>query len=315
MKSKRWSIRANDLSLHFDWAKGCLCQSLPESAGKGQSNIFHLDQGLTYIETKYSPEKDLAILSTMDDQEAHFVVTLAISGCSRFVHKSNEDIIFDQGYTTITAFSSSVGVRQYKENQLLTQLRFSLSQKWFDRYFGEQTSSELLSKSGIQMLYYKPISPEGMMAAKLLLNRNVPREMRHVFMHGQAMSILATELNHICEEDLRREKRFNKQDMEIAYEAHEILSREFRIPPSVDELAKRSGTNQFKLKQLFHCFFDNTPYGVLLEIRMNNAYKLLQSTHCHVSVAAYHVGYNHASNFSAAFTRFFGVSPKHIARK
>ena len=75
------------------------------------------------------------------------------------------------------------------------------------------------------------------------------------------------------------------------------------------------GTNQFKLKQLFHHFFTNTPYGLLLEIRMNNAYQLLETTECQVSVAADLVGYSHASNFSAAFMKHFGVSPKAVSKK
>ncbi|MFA5018281.1 MAG: helix-turn-helix transcriptional regulator, partial [Methylobacter sp.] len=86
-------------------------------------------------------------------------------------------------------------------------------------------------------------------------------------------------------------------------------------PPSVEELSKRAGTNQFKLKKLFHHFFNNTPYGLLLEIRMNNAYQLLESGQCQVGVAADRVGYSHASNFSTAFIKHFGISPKAISKK
>jgi len=100
--------------------------------------------------------------------------------------------------------------------------------------------------------------------------------------------------------------------MTIAKLAREILYHEFKNPPSVEKLSKRVGTNQFKLKKLFHHFFNTTPYGLILEIRMNYAYQLLKSTHCKVSVAADLVGYNHASNFSAAFTKYFGISPKSI---
>ncbi|MCK9397418.1 MAG: AraC family transcriptional regulator [Methylobacter sp.] len=96
--------------------------------------------------------------------------------------------------------------------------------------------------------------------------------------------------------------------------ARDILFNEFRHPPSVADLAKRVGTNQLKLKQLFHHFLNNTPYGLLLEIRMNHTYQLLKTGQCHVSVAADLVGYQHASNFSAAFARYFGVSPKQIAK-
>ena len=134
-------------------------------------------------------------------------------------------------------------------------------------------------------------------------------------MHGQAMSLLAAELGHLCEEKSDNSGRFNQKDQEIAKLARDILFHEFKNPPSVHELSKRVGTNQFKLKKLFHHFFNNTPYGLLLEIRMNNAYQLLESTHCQVNIAADLVGYNHASNFTAAFIKHFGISPKAVSKK
>jgi len=126
---------------------------------------------------------------------------------------------------------------------------------------------------------------------------------------------LAAELNHLGEEKSELSGRFNQKDRAIAELARDILVYEFKNPPSVKELSKRVGTNQLNIKNLFHHFFNNTPYGLLSEIRMSNAYQLLESTHCHVSVAADFVGYSHASNFSAAFIKHFGISPKTIAKK
>jgi len=129
------------------------------------------------------------------------------------------------------------------------------------------------------------------------------------------MCLLAAELSHLLEEKSDNFGRFNQKDREIATLARDILFLEFTNPPSIEELSKRVGTNQFKLKQLFHHFFNNTPYGIVLETRMNNAYQLLESTRCHVSVAADFVGYSHASNFSAAFVKHFGIAPKAVSKK
>jgi AraC-like DNA-binding protein len=190
-----------------------------------------------------------------------------------------------------------------------------LSKKWLDRYFGENKFTQFFNKSGIQQLSYQPISHQGIIAAQQLLTSNVSSEVRPLFMHGQAMSLLAAELSPLCEDKSENSARFNQKDREIANLARDILYLEFKKPPSVEELSKRAGTNQFKLKKLFHHFFNNTPYGLLLEIRMNNAYQLLESTRCHVSVAADFVGYSHASNFSVAFIKHFGISPKAISKK
>ena len=313
--TNRWRIRADDLPSQFQPQKHCLHQSLPEHAGVGYSNSFQLDEGLSYIETLYTPSRDLAVLSRIESPEPRMVVTLGVKGRSRFSGKQGDEVVFNEGYTSITAFTSSIGERQYEANELITQLRFSMSKKWLDRYFGENKFAQFFNKSGIQQLSYKPMSHQGFIAAQQLLTGNVSGEARRLFMHGQAMSLLAAELSPLCEEKSAGSERFNQKDREIANLARDILFHEFKSPPSVEALSKRVGTNQFKLKQLFHHFFNNTPYGMLLEIRMDTAYQLLESTRCPVSIAANFVGYSHANNFSSAFTKYFGISPKTISKK
>jgi AraC family transcriptional activator of pyochelin receptor len=310
---KRWRIKSEELPLHRQ-QQNCLSQSLPEDLGKGQSDSFLLDQDLSYIETHYTPSKNLAVLTRMDHCEPRMVVTLGLKGQSRFSGQRDE-VVFKEGYTAITTFNSSLGERQYEANKPVTQLRFSISQRWLDNYFGENRFAPFFTKNSMRVVASRPISTHGIIAAHQLLTCNVVDEARAVFMKGQAMSILAAELAHLCGNPCEDTSRFNQRDRVIANTARDILFHEFKTPPSVEALARRAGTNQFKLKQLFHYFFNNTPYGLLLEIRMTHAYRLLESTHCPVSVAADHVGYNHASNFSAAFTKYFGIPPKAVARK
>ncbi|MCU9949128.1 helix-turn-helix domain-containing protein [Pseudomonas sp. PDM13] len=47
---------------------------------------------------------------------------------------------------------------------------------------------------------------------------------------------------------------------------------------------------------------------------MHKAHLLLESG-CQVAQAAWQVGYRHPNNFSAAFTAFFGKSPKTVFGK
>lgn len=311
--SRRWRISSDDLHLHRQ--KDYLYQSLPESLGIGRSAILQLDQDLSYIDTRYTPSKDLAVLSRIDDQEPRLIVTLSLKGQSRFTENSGKELVFSEGYTSITTIRSSTGERQYQAHKPTMQLRFALNKNWLDRYFGANTTTRLFNKNGIQLLSNQPISPQAMHSAQQLLNCNASKETSRVFMHGQTMSLLAVELTPLFEERCRNSAGVTVNDAAIAKSARDILFHEFKNPPSVEELSKRVGINQFKLKRLFHHFFNNTPYGLLLEIRMNNAYQLLESKRCQVSVAADLVGYSHASNFSAAFMKHFGISPKVVSKK
>ena len=119
-KASRWRIRNDQLQLQQH--QNCLHQPLTKDLGEGYSNICQLDDDLSYIETEYTPSRDLALLSKIDKQESRLVVTLGLKGQSRFACKQGQDILFNQGYTSISTFNSSVGERQFEANKHILQL-------------------------------------------------------------------------------------------------------------------------------------------------------------------------------------------------
>lgn len=315
MISNRWCISADELPSQRDPERQCLQQSLPEEAGAGGSSVFQLDEGLSYIHTRYEPAKDLAILSHIESPEPRMVLTLGLQGQSCFACKQGDELIFNEGFASISVFNSSVGVRQYEAHKPITQVRLAMSKPWLEKYFGEQKFTALFNKKNVQQVCHQPISHPGIVAARQLLAHSAPSDVSRLFIHAQVMSILAAELGRLGDSPATASTdKFTLKDRDMAMQAKEILAAEFKNPPSVDMLAKRVGTNQCKLKKLFHHFFNDTPYGVLLEIRMNNAYVLLETTHCQVAAAADFVGYGHASNFSLAFMKHFGIAPKIVAK-
>lgn len=309
----RWRIKNDDLP--SQQLADCHRQSLPDELGRGHSAMFQLDTDLNFIETHFQPNRDLAVLTRMDRPEPRLVVTLGIKGQSRFVDHQGHEIIFNEGYTSITAFHSSVGERQYQAQNAMAQVRFSLGKTWLDRYFGEKASARFFNKKSMRLLSHRPISNTALIATRQLLACDVDSSVKRLFMHGQAITILAAELSYLWQDNPESASTCHQKDQDIAQAARSILINEFKNPPSVSALSKRVGTNQFKLKQLFHHYFNTTPYGLLLAIRMDNAYRLLQTSGCQIDVAAEFVGYNHASNFSAAFSKYFGVSPSSIAKR
>ncbi len=314
MPAGRFRISSNDLPTAFQPLQNCLQQSLPDELGAGQSTLFQLDQGLNYIETRYTPTRDLAILSRIEDQQPQLIITLGLQGHSCFSERNGDELIFNKGYTTISAFKVSDGERQYEANKPTLQLRLAITKHWLDSYFGEQKSLALFNRNK-PLLSHQPTSHLALMASKQLLACAVPQEVRPLFTHGLAMSIVAAELAHFFADKRQDSSRFNEKEKAMAELARDILFDEFRSPPSVADLSNRVGTNQFKLKKLFHHFFNNTPYGLLSEFRMNHAYQLLEAKPCHVNVVADRVGYTHASNFTAAFIKHFGVAPKMVSKK
>lgn len=84
----------------------------------------------------------------------------------------------------------------------------------------------------------------------------------------------------------------------------------FAAPLVMQGLAHDVGTNETKLSQAFRAAFGMTVFEYVRNRRMEEARRLLR--HCDMSVTeiAFEVGYEHSCNFSVAYKRHFGVTPK-----
>ncbi|WP_031434084.1 helix-turn-helix domain-containing protein [Methylomarinum vadi] len=310
-----FTIASDDLPIRYLSDQGCWQQSLPLEIGRGQSKIYRLDEEMAYIETDYSPVKNLAVLNRTDADEPRMVVTFGLQGCSSFFNDGGGELLFASGYTTITTFSATSGKRQYQAEQCSRQLRLSLSKTFLEQQFGDHLIDRLFRRTGMRLVSRHPMSNFAVMAARQLSHCRLQAELKPAFMRGIAIATVADELDRLLRESEPAVKKYLRGDRDKAEQARDILAQEFRDPPTVAQLARRVGTNQLKLKQLFHHYFNNTPYGVLHEIRMKNAWRLLASGRYPVDSVANRVGYRHASNFSAAFTKYFGLSPSRVGKR
>lgn len=92
--------------------------------------------------------------------------------------------------------------------------------------------------------------------------------------------------------------------------AKEYLLKHSENPPSLKELAKLAGLNEYQLKVGFKQIYGNTVYGFLLDHKLTNAQLLLDTAKFKVNEVAYQIGYTNPSHFIAAFKKKFGVTPK-----
>lgn len=310
---ERWTLWASELESVRDglW----LGQHLPGAVGSGRTRTLQLEPGLSYLETVYVPCRELAVLSRMELAEPRLVLTVALQGGSLFVDDGGEELVFREGSTTLTSFLSSRGERRYEADRRLTQLRFAMDRAWLERHFDPTRVADVLSPRTRHTVQHQPALPSALIAAQELLRCGSEQTGELLRIRSVALSLLCAELQAGGVLVDPAPPRLANRDLALAQRARDVLSEEFRNPPTVGELARRVGVNPCKLTQLFRDCFQDTPYGVLTEIRMREAYRLLESTRCPVKVAAGEVGYGHASNFSVAFRKRFGVAPKRVAKK
>lgn len=98
-------------------------------------------------------------------------------------------------------------------------------------------------------------------------------------------------------------------DIDKIYEARHILISNLYAPPSIMELSRQVGLNDFKLKCGFKEVFNQTVYGCLFDYKMELALRLLHDTDKLIVDVARECGYEYASHFSTAFKRKYGITP------
>lgn len=99
------------------------------------------------------------------------------------------------------------------------------------------------------------------------------------------------------------------EQLERIHYAKEILLRDISNPPSLMELARQAGLNDFMLKLGFRQAFGTTVFGELRSQRLQKAKQLLAEQDIKIAEVAYRVGYASLNSFSKAFKREFGLRP------
>lgn len=103
-------------------------------------------------------------------------------------------------------------------------------------------------------------------------------------------------------------------DKESIWYAREYLLQHAVQPPSLTELARIAGINEFKLKQGFKQVFNNTVFGYLSDYKLNQARDLLLRGDTAIKEVADGLGYSSVQHFSNAFRKKFGVPPGRVRK-
>ena len=104
----------------------------------------------------------------------------------------------------------------------------------------------------------------------------------------------------------------NTNDKKKIIDAKEYLSTTIENPPTIIELSKLIGINEYKLKKGFKELFGTTIFGYIHNSRMVLAKKLLLDTKKSIKEIAYEIGFSSPQHFSKSFKTTFDVTPNSI---
>ena len=98
-------------------------------------------------------------------------------------------------------------------------------------------------------------------------------------------------------------------DRERILYVRDYLLENIDAPPTLTELSRKAGLNEYKLKRAFKETFDKTVFEYLSDVRLETAKNDLLENKKTVTEIAFGLGYSSLQHFSMAFKKKFGVSP------
>jgi len=156
-----------------------------------------------------------------------------------------------------------------------------------------------------------PLSPAVTVALSQVFQIPVNGPAREIFEKAKVLEILAWYFNRSEGTDVEAcpflENEDNVQKIRLA---KKVLIERMTDPPTIPELAKEVGLNEYRLKEGFKNIYGTTVFKYLSDYRMDVARHILDEGKAKVNEAAYQIGYTNPSHFIAAFRKKFGVTPK-----
>ncbi|MCF6404712.1 AraC family transcriptional regulator [Chitinophaga filiformis] len=159
-----------------------------------------------------------------------------------------------------------------------------------------------------------PITSRMLMVLEEIRRCQFTGGVKKLFLQSKALELLALQ----CEQYERVEQvrvdavPISAADREKIHYAKDLLLKSMQNPPSLAELSRSAGLNEFKLKNGFRQVFDNTVFGYLNDHRMDYARKMIVTQEYSLTEIAEQLGFSSIQHFSLAFKKKFGVSPSKI---
>jgi len=192
-----------------------------------------------------------------------------------------------------------------------------LKQNLPDNSLKEKVLKFFESDANVENLSHQKINPRTKLIALELLNNQYTNNLEKLFLESKTLELIYNEFSNLCTEEENRYNKniyLSKQDKEAIFFARDILIANMANPPSIKELSKMVSTNELKIKTGFHKYFNDTPYNMLLEHKMQEAKKLLENSDLNINEISQQLGYKYHQNFSKAFIKRFGVPPKELMK-
>ena len=170
-----------------------------------------------------------------------------------------------------------------------------------------------LSPENSSKKYYDTLPFKSSIAVVLsqILQAKVHDTMKELYFKGKVYELLSLYFNKSEDPSLEQcPFLVDEENVQKIRRAKDIILERMTDPPSLENLSVEIGLSLKKLKEGFKQLYGDTVYSYLLDHKMEEARRMLDSQKFNVNEVGLKLGYSTASHFIAAFKKKYGTTPK-----
>ena len=291
----------------------------PSFIGDGWMGRVQLRPGLELMIENLKLQDNLILEAEYNELSIALGISFCLTGNARGkIYGIEEEFNIASGQGSLGFALEQQGSMEYQLGQQLAVVGLVMEPMIFKTFIDSQvmyvpTQLEQIINGKYNSFYVQNFQMTSVMkmAAQQIINCPYQGLTRRLYLESKGIEILAYYTEILSQQPASSQQAINLKSDEInrIYYAKEILLQNFQNPPSLIDLAKLVGLNDYKLKVGFRHCFGNTVFGCLHDYRMEEAKKLLETKKLNVNQVAHSVGYASETSFSSAFRKKFGVSP------
>ena len=280
---------------------------------KSSSELTEIDSGCYVLRAKNDSDASLDISHTVAQDFLQF----------HFCLKGQMNFKYNQGSYTfpLNEDHSMLLYNPAKElpidvelspNTWLVSVLISIT-KFHALFSSDADHIPFLSSENTAKKYYDNLPFASSIAVVLsqVLQSKIHDSIKALYIKGKVYELLSLYFNK--SEDPSVEQcpfLVDEENVRKIRKAKEIVLERMTDPPSLENLALEIGLSLKKLKEGFKELYGDTIYAYLLDHKMEEARRMLNSQKYNVNEVGLKLGYSTASHFIAAFKKKYGTTPK-----
>lgn len=159
------------------------------------------------------------------------------------------------------------------------------------------------------------VDPSMQQVIDQVIHHRYTGDLQQLFLLSKSIEILVL-CAESCHRATSKKEVFikNAADKEKIIAARDLVNERVDSPPSLSEIAKTVGLNEYKLKRGFKETFQTTVFGYLTEQRLLLARRYLRDTDKTAAEISFELGYSTPQHFNNAFKKHFGFTPDSVRK-